>query len=252
MISLFYPIEHKKGPMSDSSTSFNFRVIFEDANILVLDKEAGLLSQGESRGDVNLVDQLRVHFGRHYVGLVHRLDRNTSGIMIVAKRTKAADRLSQQIQEGSLKRRYRCLVLGDITQKFKNKNFTLRHHLHKDESQNRVQVVEESHPRAQVAILHGQFLKTVCHQNQVISDLSIELETGRSHQIRVQLSFEGFPIVGDQKYSQTKIPQMAARPLLHSASIGFYHPIGEKNRMEFECPLPPDMLKFTTQAENIS
>jgi len=76
-----------------SKKAFDFDVIFEDPHLIVLSKHAGLLSQGEATGDINLVDQLREYFGRHYVGLIHRLDRNTSGIMIIAKRTKSAQRL---------------------------------------------------------------------------------------------------------------------------------------------------------------
>lgn len=75
------------------------KILFEDANVIVLSKPAGLLSQGEIKKDENLVGWLRGHLGRHYVGLVHRLDRNTSGLMVIAKRTKAARRLTESLQD---------------------------------------------------------------------------------------------------------------------------------------------------------
>ena len=78
-----------------------FRVLFEDQHLIVLSKEPGLLAQGDSSGEVSLVDLLRTHFGRNYVGLIHRLDRNTSGLMVVAKRSKSADRLSEQLRTGN-------------------------------------------------------------------------------------------------------------------------------------------------------
>ena len=92
----------------------NPKIIFEDKNIIVLDKPAGLLSQGDISGEKNLVDWLRRLLGRHYVGLVHRLDRNTSGIMVVAKRTKAAKRLSASLQEGQLNRIYLAWIIGNL------------------------------------------------------------------------------------------------------------------------------------------
>src|SRR6476646_8222582 len=88
------------------------KIIFEDPNLIVLSKPAGLLSQGEHKGDPNLVDWLRIYLGRPYVGLVHRLDRNTSGIMVVAKRTKAAQRLTEQLQSGKLERTYLAWLEG--------------------------------------------------------------------------------------------------------------------------------------------
>lgn len=94
-------------------------ILFEDAHLVVLCKPAGLLSQGEHTGDNNLVDHLRKYFGRHYVGLVHRLDRNTSGIMVVAKRSKSAERLTKALQTGTLRRSYLGWIEGVL---FSGKN----------------------------------------------------------------------------------------------------------------------------------
>ena len=99
------------------------KIIYEDTHLVVLSKPAGLLSQGEKTGDINLVDWLRDYFGRHYVGLVHRLDRNTSGIMVVAKRTKAAQRLTLALQKGELNRIYRAWLIGTLSQPVRWKHF---------------------------------------------------------------------------------------------------------------------------------
>jgi 23S rRNA pseudouridine1911/1915/1917 synthase len=90
--------------MADSNQILNypFRILFEDQHLVVLSKSPGLLSQGDHSGEASLVDLLRTHFGRNYVGLVHRLDRNTSGLMVVAKRSKSAERLTDQLQCNSV------------------------------------------------------------------------------------------------------------------------------------------------------
>src|SRR6476620_8069363 len=92
----------------------NPKIIFEDQHLIVLSKPAGLLSQGEHKGDENLVDWLRAYLGRPYVGLVHRLDRNTSGLMVVAKRTKSAQRLTDSLQKGDLERTYLAWLVGNL------------------------------------------------------------------------------------------------------------------------------------------
>src|SRR3954468_14683249 len=106
------------------------RILFEDTHLIVLAKPAGLLSQGEHTGGENLVDWLREYLGRPYVGLVHRLDRNTSGIMIVAKRTKSANRLTEALREGALEREYLAWVEGACEP---GREFRGEHRLLKDE-----------------------------------------------------------------------------------------------------------------------
>ena len=89
-----------------------FTILFEDQHLAVLSKSPNLLSQSDISGETSLVDLLRVHFGRNYVGLIHRLDRNTSGLMVIGKRSKSADRLSAQLKSGELDRQYHALLLG--------------------------------------------------------------------------------------------------------------------------------------------
>ena len=113
-----------------------FRVLFEDQHLIVLSKRPGLLSQGDISGEISLVDLLRERFGRPYVGLLHRLDRNTSGLMIVAKRTKSAERLTTQLQNGELIRNYHALLHG----KFSNpEEVRWEHYLLKNERTNEVE-----------------------------------------------------------------------------------------------------------------
>ena len=96
--------------MTHQKFSEPFEILFEDQHLIVLSKAPGVLSQGDISGEPSLVEHLREHFGRHYVGLIHRLDRNTSGLMIVAKRSKSAERLSDQLQNGILIRKYRAIL----------------------------------------------------------------------------------------------------------------------------------------------
>jgi 23S rRNA pseudouridine1911/1915/1917 synthase len=220
-----------------------FHCLFEDVHLIVLDKPAGLLSQGDSSQEASLVDLLRQWFGRHYVGLVHRLDRNTSGIMVVAKRSKAAERLTLQLQDGRLERRYLAWVEGvpgpeGSVHRYEN-------WLIKDEAANESRaypsLAPKPAPNARRAALELRVLKNGSRSGVALSLCEFRLETGRSHQIRVQAAFHGHPLVGDRKYgSRVAFP----RPALHSHWIAFEHPISHE-RLEFECPPPEDFASLT-------
>lgn len=211
-------------------------IIFEDTHLIVLSKPAGLLSQGEHTGDENLVDWLRSYLGRHYVGLIHRLDRNTSGLMVAAKRSKSAARLSESLKNGELKRIYQAWLCGSL-----DAEATWRHWLIKDEKQNLVRAFRTSQPQAKEAALFVRPLRKICRGNHDLTLAEFELETGRSHQVRVQAAFEGYSLAGDVKYGpQTGCRGLIARPALHSARLEFPHPMsGEVLR--FESVLPEDM-----------
>lgn len=214
-------------------------IVFEDTHLIVLSKPAGLLSQGESTGDENLVDLLRTYLGRNYVGLVHRLDRNTSGLMVVAKRSKSAQRLTDALQAGSLERSYLALLMGELAPAEQ----LWRHQLLKDENTNIVRVVRQGGKDASLKALqlsvHQKTAATFCLA-------SFTLETGRSHQIRVQAAAQGHPLVGDLKYGAQKLPtalQTFPRPALHSYKISFPHPMTQE-KLSFESELPADMKAF--------
>jgi 23S rRNA pseudouridine1911/1915/1917 synthase len=206
-------------------------ILFEDQHLVVLSKPAGLLSQGEITGDENLVDWLRTYFGRNYVGLIHRLDRNTSGIMVVAKRTKSAQRLTEALQEGELHRSYLAWIGGDLKQAQK-----WRHFLSKDERTNTVRVVKNAGNGAKEAALHVRPILSEHFQGSPITLAEFVLETGRSHQIRSQAAHEKHALLGDAKYGGLR---GFHRPALHSYQLRFPHPMS-KEVMTFRAPLPED------------
>ncbi|MCM2279757.1 MAG: RluA family pseudouridine synthase [Oligoflexia bacterium] len=213
-------------------------VIFEDTHLIVVSKPAGLLSQGEETGGPNLVDWLRERFGRNYVGLVHRLDRNTSGIMLVAKRTKAAERLTRALQEGKIFRSYLAWAEGELREPVR-----WHHFLWKDEAKNRVLVVAPTHPKAKEAVLSAKPLARGHWGGRPLTLLELVLETGRSHQIRVQAAKEKLPLLGDRKYgARGDFP----RPALHSFRLAFEHPMSQE-RLEFEAPLPADLARISQE-----
>lgn len=210
----------------------NPRIVFEDPNLIVLAKPPGLLSQGEHTGDENVVDWLRTYWGRPYVGLVHRLDRNTSGLLVVAKRTKAAERLTKSLQTGELERTYLALLEGSL-----KAPATWRHWLLKDEATNTTRTVKAGTSGAKEAVLRVEPRLVFESPHGPLTLAHFQLETGRGHQIRAQAKAEGHPLVGDRKYgSKANFP----RPALHSASLSFPHPIS-KEVLRFEEPLPDDM-----------
>ncbi len=212
-----------------------FDIVFEDTHLVVLCKPAGLLSQGEHTGDENLVDLLRAYFGRNYVGLVHRLDRNTSGIMVVAKRSKSAERLTQSLQEGSLRRSYIAWLEGALplsTDPIRWDDWLIR-----DERTNVTRVAKAGAPGAKRASLEIRTLVHESYLGQPVTLCEFELDTGRSHQIRAQASSRRHPLLGDRKYgARLDFPRTA----LHSHRIEFPHPM-TKELVRFECPLPADL-----------
>ncbi len=202
------------------------RILFEDQHLVVLSKPSGLLSQGEHTGDENLVDWLRARWGRPYVGLVHRLDRNTSGLMVVAKRTKAAQRLTLSLQKGELIRTYQALLCGRL-----EAPADWRHFLQKDERTNVVRVVRSGSGReVKEARLGVRPLRTGGRPGAELTLAEFVLDTGRSHQIRVQAAAEKLPLLGDLKYGGPGAAHWGGLrpqgPALHSCQLSFPHPMG--------------------------
>ncbi len=211
-----------------------YEILFEDQHLIVLSKAPGILSQGDSSGEPSLVDLLRDYFGRHYVGLIHRLDRNTSGLMVVAKRSKSADRLSQQLQDGRLIRKYRAVIEGKL-----ETEQTWKHSLLKNEKTNEVKVVPTGTPGSKTACLKVKPLQTIQRQDIDATLVEYELETGRSHQIRVQSAAMYHSLLGDSKYGSTRVKTLFHRPALHSCYLEFEHPIS-KEILKFEENKPKD------------
>ena len=232
-------------------SSPDFKVLFEDTHLVVLDKPAGLLSQGGDLGgrqggasEPNLVDLLRVHFGRNYVGLIHRLDRNTSGLMVVAKRTKSAQRLTDSLKNGTLKRSYLAILTGWVAEKQGIWTDTLL----KNPKTNEVTVVKKGTPESKEAQLNFECLKNFEFKKQKLSLMRFVLETGRSHQIRVQAQARGYPLLGDPKYgAATGEGPKLNRLALHSAGLEFPHPMSAQ-LLTFDCPLPEELAVMTSKS----
>ncbi len=217
--------------------ALSFPVLFEDVHLIVLCKPAGLLSQGEHTGDENLVDLLRAHFGRHYVGLVHRLDRNTSGILVVAKRSKSAERLTRALQSGALERSYLGWLEGDLQPDCGEGSLSWSDWLLRDEERNVTRVATARDRGARQALMQARPIASSTLEGKPITLCEFTLETGRAHQIRAQAASRGHPLLGDRKYG-ARIP--FSRTALHSHRIRFPHPMSGET-LEFECPLPADL-----------
>jgi 23S rRNA pseudouridine1911/1915/1917 synthase len=214
------------------------KIFFEDPHLIVVSKPAGLLSQGEITGEANLVDWCRAHFSRNYVGLVHRLDRFTSGLMVVAKRSKAAERLTKALQNGELTRAYLALLEGRLETETE-----WRHYLKKDPVRNTSSVVRATTAGAKEAVLRVKPVRTkILTDGLPLTLAEFKLETGRSHQIRVQAAAMGLPLLGDAKYGAKYAVPKLDRPALHSARLEFPHPM-TKEILRFEEPLPEDLAK---------
>lgn len=204
-------------------------IIHEDNHLLAVNKPAGMLTQGDETGDPSLVDlvreDLRVRYqkpGNVYVGLLHRLDRPVSGLVFLAKTSKAASRLSSQFREGRVEKVYWAIVEGSPAGDAGEWTDTLL----KDEARNLVRVVPAGTRGGQEARLSFRVReRSGVGRNQ--SWLELRPITGRSHQLRVQLASRGMPIVGDLKYgARARLQALdgGARIALHARSLSFTHP----------------------------
>ena len=179
----------------------SLKVIYEDNHIIVVEKPVNIPSQGDKTGDTDMIDIIKLYLkekynkpGNVYLGLVHRLDRPVGGVMVFAKTSKAASRLSEQVRLKEFKKSYLSIVNG----KMDNNVGTLEDYLLKNEKNNMSKVVKEGTKNSKYAILDYEVLKYDEETN--LSVLKINLHTGRHHQIRVQLSSRNHSIYGDQKY----------------------------------------------------
>ena len=216
-------------------------ILFEDNHLLVVEKPVNIPVQEDSSGDKDLLnmlkDDLKIRYqkpGNVYLGLVHRLDRPVGGAMVFAKTSKAASRLSDMIRRKVIERRYYAVVHGIPV----NQKEELVHYLYKDRTRNKVSVVDSNHPEGKKAVLDYNVLDS----KDGYSLLSVNLHTGRSHQIRVQLSAMGHPLYGDQKYGQ-HVNQPGQQIALWAHSLAFEHPVRKEPVNVFS--LPPDEYPWT-------
>lgn len=207
------------------------KIVYEDNHVLVAVKPPNMLSQADNTGDTDILtylkNDIKVRYnkpGRVYLGLVHRLDRPVGGLMVFARTSKAAARLSQQMQQHQMGREYLCIVTGEVKD-----SFTLTDHLVKDERLNRVTVCDSDAKGAQRAVLHGECIA----RRQGTALCAIRLETGRGHQIRVQMSHAGAPLWGDNRYGSGIPGQQIA---LWGYKLTFEHPTTREIMTFYDVP----------------
>jgi 23S rRNA pseudouridine1911/1915/1917 synthase len=207
-------------------------VIYEDNHIIVVEKMPNIPSQSDKTEDIDMLSMVKAYIkekynkpGNVYVGLVHRLDRPVGGIMVFAKTSKSASRLSEQVRNKDFKKKYLAVVDG----KLKENQGTLEDYLYKDERNNISKVVSKEKKNSKLAKLDYEVL---CYNE--VKDLSlirVNLHTGRHHQIRVQLSNFGHSIFGDQKYGTRGQGKQIA---LWAYELTFLHPT-TKEKLTFKC-----------------
>lgn len=204
-------------------------VIYEDNHLLVVEKKPNVLVQADDTNDLDLLTILKKYLkdkynkpGNVYLGLVHRLDRPVGGIMVFAKTSKAASRLSEQVRNHQIKKEYMAVLCGKAKE-----GDTLKDYLLKDEKTNIVKVDASG----KYAELDYKLLE-YCDN---LSLVKIDLKTGRSHQIRVQFSSRNLALWGDQKYNkEVEVGQQIA---LYATSLSFYHPT-TKELLTFKIDVP--------------
>ena len=210
-------------------------IVFEDNHVIVAVKPAGILSQSDGSGAPDILtiikDYIKVRDnkpGNVYLGLIHRLDRNVEGIMVFAKTSKAASRLSEQVRNRQVTKRYRAEVMGILTPA----NGKLENYLLKNEKTNITKVFDKNPglKDAKLSSLEDRGIENKEFMGKATTLVDVKLGTGRSHQIRVQFAHIGHPLVGDVKY---KGPADSGKIRLQSYLIGFYHPTS-KEYMEYK------------------
>ena len=231
--------------MKSTGTTPDIPILFEDNHLLVVSKPAGVLSQEDHTGRPDLLTLCKEYIkkehnkpGNVFLGLLHRLDRPVSGVMVFAKTSKAASRISEQIRKRTVKKWYLTVVEGTPP-----KNGFLEHHLLKNKQKNLVEVVQSPQKKSKLAKLT---FKTV-EQKDHLALVDVNLQTGRAHQIRVQLAAINCPISGDEKYGTARKYPIA----LHAYKFRLDHPT-KKEPLTFEAPLPDTQpwTKFSTPATN--
>lgn len=209
-------------------------IIFEDNHLLIVEKPINMLAQGDKTGDLDLLSYLKQDLkiryqkkGEAFLGLIHRLDRPVGGVMVFAKTSKAAGRLSEQLRNQEWDKYYLAVIKGQPPQK----EGILRHYLKKDRQKNKVKAQKKPFPGGKEAILEYRFLA----YQQNLSLLALRIITGRSHQIRVQWADNNTPLFGDQKYGSTvnKVGQQLA---LYSFALKIIHPVKKEPLIFFALP----------------
>ena len=231
-------------PLAASAEDIPLEIVYEDDDLLVVDKPKGLVvhpAPGHEAG--TLVNGLLAHCGGSLSGIngvlrpgiVHRIDKDTSGLLVVAKNDFAHTRLAAQIQAHTFTREYRAVVYGSV----KEDRGTVDKPLGRHPVQRKKMAVLPGSPTARRAVTHF----FVEERLPGFTYLRLQLETGRTHQIRVHMQSLGHPVAGDPLYGPKKVITVLGGQCLHAGKLGFVHPRTE-TYMEFSAPLPPYFVDF--------
>ncbi len=243
-------------PTGIVKTQFDDAIVFEDDAMLVINKPAGFAVHGGSGVSRGVIEQLRLERPHaKFLELVHRLDRDTSGVLMLAKKRSALVALHEAIRNNHTDKRYIMMVHGQWLEKKKHVTLDLQKYVTSD-GERRVNVVtdreKDKHQQSQVS-------ETIFYLTKNIGEFSLleaKLITGRTHQLRVQLAHLGFPIVGDDKYGDFALNKLLMkkglkRMFLHSSETNIRHPLsGEK--LKLAAPLPEELNRFIQKIESNS
>ncbi|MBT9506284.1 RluA family pseudouridine synthase [Rhodoferax sp.] len=231
----------------------DFPILFEDEHVLAIDKPAGVAVHGGSGVSFGVIEQLRMARPQaKFLELVHRLDRETSGILLIAKKRSALKHLQDQFRERETGKTYLALVVGRWPANKKVLDKPLHKYLLPD-GERRVKVVSRDDPDGMPSVTLVKVRDTLASGFTL---LEVTIKTGRTHQIRVHLASEGFPIAGDDKYGDFELNKKLLRPgaapslkrmFLHAWRLQFNHPASGE-RLELLAPLPSDLEAFTIHA----
>ncbi len=213
----------------------SLQIVYEDNHLMVINKKAGQLVQGDKTGDESLLDSIKKFIkirdskpGNVYLGLVHRIDRPTSGLVMYAKTSKALSRLTQMVKNREIQKTYWAIVPKETIPQSQK----LTHFLRKNEKNNKAIVFPKATEGAKEAVLSYEIIQTL--ENYQL--LEVNLETGRHHQIRAQLSKIGVPVKGDLKYGAPRSNPDGSISL-HARKLNFIHPV-TKDPVEITAPVP--------------
>ena len=214
-------------------------ILYEDNHIIIVNKSPKEIVQGDKTGDQPLLDMVKDYLkekyhkpGNVFCGVVHRLDRPTSGVVVFAKTSKALTRLNEMFKKGEIDKTYWAIV-KDLPPRDED---TLVHYLIKNQKNNKSVAYDTEKPRSKKAVLHYKLVG----RSQKYYLLEVKLETGRHHQIRCQLAKIGLPIRGDLKYGAPRSNPDGSISL-HARNISFVHPVSKKI-INITAPVPDDPL----------
>lgn len=222
-----------------------YRIVHEDDGLLVVDKPAGMAVHGGSGVSFGVIEQLRRQRPQaRFLELAHRLDRETSGLLLIAKKRSALTALHDLFREGHIEKRYLALVKGRWREPLRHVKLALHKYL-TEEGERRVSVSPEGKAAHSIVRLIARW--------ENFSLVEVELKTGRTHQIRVHLAHLGFPLCGDDKYgdfalNKTLQKQGLGRMFLHAAKLALDHP-GTGERLDLVAALPEDLIVFLRRLE---